>query len=84
MPMREIQDFPDTGNYGANGSLEAEQVWSLSLLNHLMAFLVSSTDILQRLHNNSRTPLEEKCETLIVKLSNLDGLVDVKSRLYID
>lgn len=26
MPMKEIQDLPDNGNYGASASLEAEQV----------------------------------------------------------
>lgn len=66
----------------ASGFLKAEQIWSLSHLNHPMAFLVSQ-HILQSLRENTRNwyRLEEMCETIIMKLSNLDGKGDVKSRL---
>lgn len=50
--------------------------------DHPMVFLVSQY-ILQRPHENTRNWyfLEEMCETIIVKLSNLDGQGDVNSRL---
>lgn len=66
----------------ASGFLKAEQIWSLSHLNHPMAFLVSQ-HILQRLRENTKNwyLLEEMCETIIMKLSNLDGEGDVNSRL---
>lgn len=80
--MLQIQDFPDTGNFGVSGFSKVEQIWSLFHLNHPMAFLLSQ-HILQRLHENTRNWyfLEEMCETIIVKLSNLDGQGDVDSRL---
>lgn len=53
-----------------------------SHLNHPTAFLVSQ-HILQRLHENTRNWhfVEEMCETIIMKLSNLDGQGDVNRRL---
>jgi len=67
---------------------ESVSLWKLnrsgvSLTLSPYGFLGVPTDILQRLCDNTRTSLEEMCETLIAKLSNVDGQVDVKSRWYI-